>query len=54
MIRNISNVGASGNLRGEYLSEDFANSVRDLLESWRVPGISVAVIDGDSSFTEVS
>lgn len=54
MIRNISSVGASGNLRGKYASERFANSVRDLLESWRVPGICVAVADGDSSFTEVS
>lgn len=54
MTHNIPNTGASGNLRSEYASKGFANFVRDLLEGWRVPGISVAVVDGDSSFTEVS
>lgn len=53
MTRNIWNAGDSENSR-EYARKDFADFVKDLLESWRVPGISVAVVDRDSSFTEVS
>jgi CubicO group peptidase (beta-lactamase class C family) len=35
------------------LTEDFASFVTEILDKWKVPGLSIAVIDGDQVFAEV-
>lgn len=35
------------------LTSDFAEFARTTLEAWKVPGLSIAVIDGDKIFAEV-
>lgn len=37
-----------------YVSRDLSEVVSNLLQSWHVPGISLAVVDGDNFLTEVS
>ncbi|KAH7247534.1 beta-lactamase/transpeptidase-like protein [Fusarium redolens] len=34
------------------LTEDFASFVTEILDKWKVPGLSIAVIDGDQVFAE--
>lgn len=40
--------------RGNPLSEEFGRYVTGLMGKWKVPGLSVAVIDGDEVYTQVS
>ena len=35
------------------LTPAFAQFAKEQLESWKVPGISVGVVDGGATFTEV-
>lgn len=35
------------------LDEDFEKLVKETLELWHVPGVSVAVVDGDNTWTKV-
>jgi hypothetical protein len=32
---------------------EFDNFVTEILDNWKVPGLSIAVIDGNEVFTEV-
>lgn len=36
-----------------YLDESFDNDVKKTLEHWKVPGLSIAVIDGDNIYAKV-
>lgn len=40
--------------RSNPLTEEFGDYVNSLLEDWKVPGLSIAVIDEDEVYTEVS
>lgn len=35
------------------LTEDFARFAKETLHKWKVPGLSIAVIDGDQIFAKV-
>ena len=35
-------------------SKDFKNIVEETLNKWKVPGVSIGVIDGDDIWTEVN
>lgn len=35
------------------LNADFAKFAQKTLEKWNIPGISIAVVDGDETFAEV-
>jgi hypothetical protein len=35
------------------LTEEFATFVKETLDEWKVPGVSLAVIDGDDIYAEV-
>jgi CubicO group peptidase (beta-lactamase class C family) len=35
------------------LTEDFRNFATETLDNWKVPGLSIAVIDDDQVFAEV-
>ena len=35
------------------LTPEFAEYVADVLEDWKVPGMSIAVLDGDGLYAEV-
>jgi CubicO group peptidase (beta-lactamase class C family) len=35
-------------------SDEFAQFAKETLEQWKVPGVSLAVIDGDQVYAEVS
>lgn len=39
---------------GNPLTDEFGDFVREQLEKWKVPGVALAVIDGDDVYTEVS
>lgn len=52
MTSNAWSGKASG--KGHYASRGLSEFVSNLLESWHVPGISIAVVDGDDFLTEVS
>jgi hypothetical protein len=52
MASNFSSANASE--KGYYASKGLSEFVSTLLESWNVPGISIAVVDGDDFLTEVS
>jgi hypothetical protein len=36
------------------LDEEFDKLVKETLERWKVPGFSVAVVDGDETYTKVN
>jgi hypothetical protein len=36
------------------LTEEFGTFVKETLEKWKVPGISLAVIDGEDVYAEVA
>jgi hypothetical protein len=36
------------------LTQEFGVFVREMLERWKVPGMSLAVIDGDDIYAEAS
>ena len=36
-----------------YLDESFDKYVEETLEHWKVPGLSIAVIDGDAVYSKV-
>jgi hypothetical protein len=36
------------------LTKEFATFVKEMMEKWKVPGISLAVIDGEDIYAEVS
>lgn len=36
-----------------YLDESFDNDVKKTLEYWKVPGLSIAVVDGDDVYSKV-
>lgn len=38
---------------GDPFTNDFAKFVDGVMEDWKVPGMSIAVIDGDDVYTEV-
>lgn len=38
---------------GNPLTDSFGDFVRAKLDKWKVPGLSVAVVDGDSIYTQV-
>lgn len=38
---------------GNPLTAEFGDFVREQLEKWKVPGVALAVIDGDDVYTEV-
>lgn len=38
---------------GNPLTEEFAAFVKEKLEKWKVPGMSLAVIDGEDVYAEV-
>lgn len=40
--------------RGNPLTAEFGRYVTDLMDEWKVPGLSVAVIDGDEVYSQVS
>ncbi|CEJ58959.1 hypothetical protein PMG11_07598 [Penicillium brasilianum] len=50
MASNLSSANASE--KGYYASKGLSEFVSTLLESWHVPGISIAVVDGDDFLTE--
>lgn len=35
------------------LTEEFGAFAKDVLDQWKVPGISIAVVDGDDVFSQV-
>lgn len=39
---------------GSPLTSEFSEFVLERLDEWKVPGVAVAVIDGDEIYTEVS
>lgn len=39
---------------GNPLTSEFADFVLEILDEWKVPGVAVAVIDGDAIYAEVS
>jgi CubicO group peptidase (beta-lactamase class C family) len=40
-------------MRGNQLDERFEKLVQESLERWHVPGVSVAVVDGDNTWAMV-
>jgi hypothetical protein len=36
-----------------YLDDSFDNDAKESLEQWKVPGLSIAVVDGDSVCSKV-
>lgn len=38
---------------GSLLTEEFAKFAKETLKEWKVPGVSIAVIDGEHVFTQV-
>lgn len=38
---------------GNPLTEEFGAFVKNMLEKWKVPGMSLAVIDGEDVYAEV-
>ena len=40
--------------KGSPLTEDFRKLVVETLDEWHIPGLSIAVIDGDDIWTEVN
>jgi hypothetical protein len=47
-------VGDTSTVKKNPLNADFAQLVRRQLDEWHVPGISVAIVDGDDTWVEVS
>lgn len=41
-------------MRGDQLDERFEKLVQETLNRWHVPGVSVAVVDGDNTWAKVS
>ncbi|RFU73766.1 penicillin-binding [Trichoderma arundinaceum] len=50
--RPITSHGSSAAARGNPLTSAFADFARETLDEWKVPGVSVAVIDGDEVYAE--
>jgi CubicO group peptidase (beta-lactamase class C family) len=44
---------AAGKLNGNPLTKEFGDFVKETLDEWKVPGMSIAVIDGGETYTEV-
>lgn len=38
---------------GSLFTEEFARFAKETLKEWKVPGVSIAVIDGEDVFTQV-
>lgn len=51
---NDASKGEQGHVSSNPLNDEFAKYVKETLEEWKVPGLSIAVIDGDEIFAEVS
>lgn len=41
------------NMKQNPLTEDFGVYVKELLNEWKVPGVSVAVVNGEETFSQV-
>ncbi|EFY91066.1 penicillin-binding protein, putative [Metarhizium acridum CQMa 102] len=48
----LGTTGAGHAVRKTPSTPDFANFTTDAMEEWRVPGVSIAVVDGDRVFSE--
>ena len=35
------------------LTKEFSKFVKETLQEWKIPGVSIGVVDGDQVFTEV-
>lgn len=44
---------SSGQGADKFFNEEFGKFAKEQLETWKVPGISVGVVDGEDIFAEV-